>query len=71
MSIKALVVFKDGSTRTVEVGSPAPRDLQVWTEFKLHTGPVGPSLEELSRITVPVTVFRPAGSDVVPIYEQP
>lgn len=58
MSIKALVVFRDGSTRTVEVAVPAPRDIQVQQR-----------IDETAFCWV-VNVFRPLGSDNAPIYEE-
>lgn len=73
MSIKALVVFKDGSTRTVEVGSPAPRSIIVFRrdahsflENLLQGFPGGKGQNVFNQ-----EVFRALGSDNAPIYEQP
>lgn len=57
MSVNALVVFRDGNTRVVEVPSPAPRDLRVNTSESI--------------IPTWVSVFRPQDADNAPIYEQP
>jgi hypothetical protein len=77
MSVNALVVFRDGTTRVVEVPSPAPRDYRVVRKVSvayrgksIFSAAFRPVPDDPDEYIQTVTVFRPQGSDYAPIYEE-